>query len=53
VEDLFWSAFGRAPTRTELDAALAHIAKRPDKVKEAYEDVLWALVNAKEFQFID
>jgi hypothetical protein len=53
VDELFWSAFGRAPTSGEQASALAHIAARPDKKREAYEDIVWALVNAKEFQFND
>ena len=37
----------------EAASALAHMAARADKRREAYEDILWALVNAKEFQFND
>ncbi len=53
VEELFWSAFGRAPQSGELAAATGHIANRGDQKKSAYEDILWALLNAKEFQFND
>lgn len=53
IAELFWTAFGRAPSVAELAAATRRIAKHPDKKREAYEDVLWALVNSKEFQFID
>ncbi|HEV3166324.1 MAG TPA: DUF1549 domain-containing protein [Isosphaeraceae bacterium] len=53
IEELFWAAFGRAPSSGESTSALAHLAARPDKKREAYEDILWALVNAKEFQFND
>ena len=37
------------PKPAEVQLLSAH----PDKKKEAYEDILWALVNAKEFQFND
>jgi hypothetical protein len=53
VAELFWDAFARAPSSSETAAALDHLAKAPEKRKEAYEDILWALVNAKEFQFDD
>jgi hypothetical protein len=53
VEELFWAAFGRSPSSGESASALAHLVAHPDKRREAYEDILWALINAKEFQFND
>lgn len=53
LDELFWSAFGRAPSSGETASALNHLAKNLDKRREAYEDILWALINAKEFQFND
>ncbi len=53
VEELFWTAFGRAPSSGESTSALDHLIARSDKTREAYEDIIWALVNAKEFQFND
>jgi hypothetical protein len=53
IEELFWAAFARAPSRAELVTATEHILSHKDKKKEAYEDIVWALVNAKEFQFND
>ncbi len=53
IDDLFWMAFARRPSNTEKSAALHHIESRPDRKKEAFEDILWALINAKEFQFND
>jgi hypothetical protein len=52
IGDLFWTALGRAPSPTESTAACEHVARHPSK-KAAYEDVIWALINTKEFQFID
>lgn len=53
-EELVWAAYGRAPEPDEVNTAKAFIAsKPPEKRKEAWEDILWALINAKEFQFID
>ena len=53
IEELFWAAFGRAPSSSETASALHHLAAHPDKKREAIEDILWALINAKEFQFND
>ena len=54
IEDLFLWAFGRKPTAKDVEAAQAHIAKYGDKPggkKVAYENILWALINTKEFIF--
>ena len=53
IEALFWSAFGRPPGSVEAANALAHLKAHEKTRKEAFEDILWALVNAKEFQFND
>jgi hypothetical protein len=52
IDELFWTALGRAASPEEQSAALAHLAAHPKARKTAYEDILWALINAKEFQFI-
>src|SRR5207237_1148859 len=51
VEELFYWAWGHGPTKEQLDAALAHIGKQEKNKKAAYENILWALVNTKEFVF--
>jgi hypothetical protein len=51
VEELFQWAFAHKPTREQLDVALAHIAKNGQNKKTAYENILWALLNTKEFVF--
>jgi hypothetical protein len=53
IDELFWSAFARAPSKVEADTAVVHLSKHADNKRTAYEDIIWALVNAKEFQFID
>jgi len=51
LRELYLVAFSRPPVQEELDIALAHIKKKEGKEKEAYEDILWALINTKEFLF--
>jgi hypothetical protein len=53
IDELFWTAFGRAASSTETATALEHLARHTSARKAAYEDIIWALINAKEFQFID
>lgn len=52
VRELFLWAFGRAPTDADMKTALAHIEKHKASKKTAYENILWALINTKEFVFI-
>jgi hypothetical protein len=51
IDDLFLWAFARTPTGPQREAALAHLAKHPKDKKVAYENILWALINTKEFVF--
>lgn len=64
VSELYLHALSRHPTNSELEVALAHIERKktraasgptsisPDQaVKEAYEDIIWVVVNTKEFLF--
>jgi hypothetical protein len=50
LDDLYFVALSRAPEVDEVKAALAHIAKGKDK-RKAWEDVLWAVLNTREFLF--
>jgi hypothetical protein len=52
IEELFLRALARRPTADEFEAAEAVIAKRGKNVKQAYEDIVWALLQTKEFGFI-
>ncbi|HEY2157270.1 MAG TPA: DUF1553 domain-containing protein, partial [Isosphaeraceae bacterium] len=55
VAELFWDAFARPPDSGESTAALDLLSAQHDAAAKrlAYEDILWALVNSKEFQFND
>lgn len=51
VEEMFLWAFARKPSSDDLKAALEHIQKHNMTKKVAYENILWALINTKEFIF--
>ena len=51
VEELFLWAFARKPSAADQKAALAHITANEKAKKTAYENILWALLNTKEFAF--
>ena len=52
ITELYYRAFSRPPVSDEMKVALAHIKKAdPKKSQEAYEDIVWALINTKEFLF--
>jgi len=49
---LFVSALARQPDSRELAVALEPIrAKAAESRRQAFEDVLWALFNSKEFLY--
>ncbi len=49
VEELYLAAFSRRPTAAERAGLVARVERAEDR-RTALEDLLWALVNAKEFQ---
>jgi hypothetical protein len=56
VTEIFLWAFSRKPTKDDTAAALEHIKKLeaksgPAGKKTAYENIIWALINTKEFVF--
>lgn len=50
VEELFLWAVGHKPSQKQLDLAIEHLRNAKSK-KLGYEDVVWALLNSKEFYF--
>jgi hypothetical protein len=50
VEELYLAAFGRKPREEESKTVVAYLGEQKDK-KLAFEDLLWALLNTKEFLF--
>lgn len=51
IQELYRWVYARQPEAEELKIALTHIEKNKENVKIAYEDILWALINTKEFLF--
>jgi hypothetical protein len=45
---LYWNALSRQPTTAEREQILKYVAAAQDK-RLAWQDVVWALVNSKEF----
>jgi hypothetical protein len=50
VEEAYLAAFSRPPTADELKEVLGYLDRAKDK-RRAYQDLLWALVNTREFAF--
>ena len=51
AETLYLRAFSRRPTSAERQAVIDHVNGAAD-ARAAWEDVLWAILNTKEFQFV-
>ena len=51
IKELYRWVYSREPDAEEMKIALAHIEKHKDAPKLAYEDIIWALINSKEFLF--
>lgn len=49
IEELFWRVLSRGPTPAELESFERHVASAGGRVRERWEDLLWGLLNAKEF----
>lgn len=50
IAELYQWVYSRSPVADETAVALAHIEKC-ENAQQAYEDILWALINTKEFLF--
>jgi hypothetical protein len=50
IDNLYLNVLARFPSPTETKDALAYL-KKAETPKEGFEDLMWALLNAKEFLF--
>jgi hypothetical protein len=48
IEQLYLETLTRRPGEPELAKSLAHVQGAKDR-RAAFEDILWSLLNAKEF----
>jgi hypothetical protein len=52
IEELYLGSFSRYPTPQELQTTLSFVDNAgPNGQRQALEDVLWTLINSKEFMF--
>ena len=51
VTELYYAAFARPPRKAELTLILKYLNRKKNK-RHGFEDVLWALLNTKEFLFV-
>ncbi len=51
VTELFLWTVGHAPNEKQLKLALEHLQANGKNKKTGYENILWALINTKEFVF--
>jgi hypothetical protein len=49
VSELFLWSFARRPTAKQLEVALENIQRNASNKRLAYENIIWALINTKEF----
>jgi hypothetical protein len=50
IEELYLAAYARLPRAGEIATVSAYLREQADK-KAAFEDLLWAMLNSKEFLF--
>ncbi|MBS0208515.1 MAG: DUF1549 domain-containing protein [Planctomycetes bacterium] len=48
IDQLFWATLSRPPSAEVRGALASHVAQQKDR-RQGLEDVLWSLVNSKEF----
>ncbi len=51
LRDLYLIAVSREPSKDEMTALTAYLDRKKSNVQQAYEDIIWALLNTKEFMF--
>ena len=50
IEEVFLAAYARRPTGAEADKVRGYLERKELSVG-AFEDLLWAVINSKEFLF--
>ena len=52
VGQLYLWSLARRPTTAEIDLALGHIESYGEKRNEAVQDLMWALLNSRQFVLV-
>jgi hypothetical protein len=50
IEELYLAGYSRFPTDAEIQTTVSYVESEENK-QQALEDVLWTIVNSKEFMF--
>ncbi len=51
IQELYLAALTRLPTQEEIEFVQSQLSRYTNR-QQAWEDILWAVINAKEFQFV-
>jgi hypothetical protein len=51
IRELYLKAFSRSPSDEEQSTATKYVSGRHERLREAYEDLVWSVINSKEFLF--
>lgn len=51
IHNLYLTALSRTPEPAEVQTAKTYLESKSDSRQEAYEDLVWAILNSKEFLF--
>lgn len=51
IEQLYLAALSRSASAAEIQTASSYVLGKPDSARQAYEDLVWAVLNSKEFLF--
>ncbi len=51
IRELYLIAFARQPSAMESQVLLAYLERNSANVQRAYEDIVWSVLNTKEFMF--
>lgn len=51
ITELYQVVFARNPRPDEMEVAVSYLNRHKDNPRIGYEDILWALINTKEFLF--
>ncbi|MBX3420842.1 MAG: DUF1549 domain-containing protein [Pirellulaceae bacterium] len=51
IHQLYMAAFSRPANEAELQTAAEYVNRRAESRRQAFEDLVWAVINSKEFLF--